>query len=182
VLKWNFIPFITSLCLLWFNPTRRGGAFIAPPEQKSRFWHLFVIQMTRKNLTFAKYLWHCLQYPYSILKWLLLVSKTHKLIVTNDCQQFLTHFEWFLAIFHISDVKSELSWFKQKVRKNDIFWAKTLFQKKFSRFFISPNPSYAKKSDQKGIKMGFYKGGFKSPPPTRCPFQRPLHIGLRVLL
>ena len=38
------------------NPTIRGGAFIAPPEQKWRFWHLFVIQMTRKNLTFPKYL------------------------------------------------------------------------------------------------------------------------------
>ena len=34
--------------LLRFNPTRRG-AFKAPPEQKSRFWHLFVIQMTQKN-------------------------------------------------------------------------------------------------------------------------------------
>ena len=32
-----------------------------------------------------------------------------KLIVTNDFQQFLTHFEWFLALFQISDVKPELS-------------------------------------------------------------------------
>ena len=32
-----------------------------------------------------------------------------KLIVTNDYQQFLAHFEWFLALFHISDVKPELS-------------------------------------------------------------------------
>jgi len=170
------------------------GAFKAPPLNKNLVLGTFLwSKWPPKKLTFPKYLWQCLPYSfgglkwqkrgfYSILKWLLLVSKTHKLIVTNDCQQFLTHFEWFLAIFHISDVKSELSWFKQKVRKNDIFWAKTLFQKKFSRFFISPNPSYAKKSDQKGIKMGFYKGGFKSPPPTRCPFQRPLHIGLRVLL
>ena len=28
-----------------------------------------------------------------------------KLIVTNDYQQFLPHFEWFLAHFQISDVK-----------------------------------------------------------------------------
>ena len=31
-----------------------------------------------------------------------------KLIVTNDYQQFLAHFEWFLALLHISDVKPEL--------------------------------------------------------------------------
>ena len=38
-----------------------------------------------------------------------------KLIVTNDYQQFLPHFEWFLAHFQISDAKPELSQFKQKV-------------------------------------------------------------------
>ena len=32
-----------------------------------------------------------------------------KLIVTNDYQRFLAHLDWFLAIFHISDVKPELS-------------------------------------------------------------------------
>ena len=32
-----------------------------------------------------------------------------KLIVTNDYQQFLPHFEWFLAQFQISDVKPEFS-------------------------------------------------------------------------
>ena len=32
-----------------------------------------------------------------------------KLIVTNDYQQFLPHFVWFLAQFQISDVKPELS-------------------------------------------------------------------------
>ena len=32
-----------------------------------------------------------------------------KLIVKNDYQRFLPHFEWFLAHFQISDVKSELS-------------------------------------------------------------------------
>ena len=35
--------------------------------------------------------------------------KNPKLIVTNDYQQFLPHFEWFLAHFQISDVKPELS-------------------------------------------------------------------------
>ena len=35
---------------------QEGGAFNARPEQKSYFWHLFVIQMTPKNFTFPKYL------------------------------------------------------------------------------------------------------------------------------
>ena len=51
------------------NPTRRGGAFNARPKQKLHFWHLFVIQMTRKNLTFPKYLWQCLPYSFGGLKW-----------------------------------------------------------------------------------------------------------------
>ena len=52
-----------------------------------------------------------------------------KLIVTNDYQQFLAHFEWFLALFQISDVKPELSSVDLKVSKNGIFWAKNQFQK-----------------------------------------------------
>jgi len=38
-----------------------------------------------------------------------------KLIVTNDYQQFLSHFDWFLALFQISDVKPELVPVKLKV-------------------------------------------------------------------
>ena len=74
-----------------------------------------------------------------------------KLIVTNDYQQFLAHFEWFLALFQISDVKPELSPVELKVCKNGIFWAKNLFQKNFSRLFLSPNQSYVKKLGQKGL-------------------------------
>jgi len=74
-----------------------------------------------------------------------------KLIVPNDYQQFLAHFEWFLALFQISDVKPELSPVELKVCKNGIFWAKNLFQKNFSRLFLSPNQSYVKKSGQKGL-------------------------------
>jgi len=74
-----------------------------------------------------------------------------KLIVTNDYQQFLAHFDWFLSIFQISDVKPELSPVKLKVRKNGIFWAKNLFQKKFPRLFLSPNKSYVKKLGQNGL-------------------------------
>ena len=54
-----------------------------------------------------------------------------KLIVTNDYQQFLAHFDWFLSIFHISDVKPALSPVKLKVRKNGIFGLKTYFKKYF---------------------------------------------------
>ena len=44
-----------------------------------------------------------------------------KLIVPNDYQQYLAHFEWFLALFQISDVKPELSPVELKVCKNGIF-------------------------------------------------------------
>ena len=74
-----------------------------------------------------------------------------KLIVTNDYQQFLANFNWFLSIFQISDVKPELSPFELKVSKNGIFWAKNLFQKNFPRLFLSPNQSYMKKSGQNGL-------------------------------
>ena len=52
-----------------------------------------------------------------------------KLIVPDDYQQFLAHFEWFLALFIFLMLTLELSWFKRKVRKNGIFWAKNLIQK-----------------------------------------------------
>ena len=44
-----------------------------------------------------------------------------KLIVPNDYQQFWVHFDWFLSIFQISDVKNLLSLFKLNVRKNRSF-------------------------------------------------------------
>ena len=74
-----------------------------------------------------------------------------KIIVTNDYQQFLTHFDWFLTLFQISDVKTELSPVELKVCKNGIFWAKNLFQKNFHRLFLSPNKSYVKKLGQNGL-------------------------------
>ena len=67
-----------------------------------------------------------------------------KVIVTNDYQQFLAHFDLFLSIFQISDVKPELLPVKLKVRKIGIFWARNLFQKNFPRLFLSPNKSYVK--------------------------------------
>ena len=61
-----------------------------------------------------------------------------KLIVTNDYQQFLAHFEWFLALFQISDVKPELSPVELKVCKNGIFGVKTYFKKIFLGYFCPP--------------------------------------------
>ena len=81
-----------------------------------------------------------------------------KLIVTNDYQQILAHFDWFLSLFQISYVKPELSPVELKVGKNGIFWAKNLFKKKFPRLFLSPNPSYAKMVP----KQVFTGAGFKS--------------------
>ena len=34
-----------------------AGGNILPPEEKLCFWHLFVIELTPKKLTFPKYLW-----------------------------------------------------------------------------------------------------------------------------
>ena len=74
-----------------------------------------------------------------------------KLIVTNDYQKFLAHFDWFLSLFKISDVKPKLSPVKLKVSKNGIFWAKNLFQNFCPRLFLSPNQSYVKKLGQNGL-------------------------------
>ena len=74
-----------------------------------------------------------------------------KLIVTNDYQQILAHFDWFLSLFQISYVKPELSPVKLKVGKNGIFWAKVQFQKIFLGYFCPPIKSYVKKLGQKGL-------------------------------
>ena len=50
-----------------------------------------------------------------------IVILDQKLIVPNDYLQFWAHFEWFLSLFQISDVKPELLLVKPKVHKNGIF-------------------------------------------------------------
>ena len=69
-----------------------------------------------------------------------------KLVVTNNYQQFLAHFDWFLALFQISDVKPELSPLELKVCKNSIFWAENLFRKIVLGYFCC-----VKKLGQKGL-------------------------------
>ena len=61
-----------------------------------------------------------------------------KLIVTNDYQKFWAHFEWFLSLFQISDVKPELSPVELKVSKNGIFGLKTYFKNFFLGYFCPP--------------------------------------------
>ena len=50
-----------------------------------------------------------------------------KLIVTNDYQKFWAHFDWFLSLFQISDVKPGLLPVKLKVRKIAFFGLKAYF-------------------------------------------------------
>ena len=56
------------LCNCWLLLTLQeaGGTLNTCTEEKLHFWHLFVIQMTRKNLTFPKYLWQCLPYSFGV--------------------------------------------------------------------------------------------------------------------
>ena len=72
-----------------------------------------------------------------------------KLNVTNDYQQFLAHFEWFLSLFQISDIKHEFMLVKLKVCKNGIFWAKNLIFKKFPKFIIVPQSKLCEKFGSK---------------------------------
>ena len=56
-----------------------------------------------------------------------------KLIVPNDYQQFWVHFDWFLSLFQIMDVKYLFSLIKLKVCKTCTFWYKILFFENFSK-------------------------------------------------
>ena len=136
------------------------------------FLHLFVMQLTPKNLTFPK----CLSYSLEGSKWqkkgfhnIFVIGRTKiwilkcgflaflgakmtkieiqnpKLFVINDYQQF-SHILSGFYHFQISDAKHEFMLVKLKVCKNGIFWAKNLILKKFPMLFLSPNPSYIKKS------------------------------------
>ena len=76
-----------------------------------------------------------------------MVFQTQKLTVTNNYQQFLAHFYWFLSLFQSSDVKPQLSPVKLKEHKNGIFLAKNIL-KRFPRLLLSSNQSYVKKLGQ----------------------------------
>ena len=78
-----------------------------------------------------------------------IVILDQKLIVSNDYLQFWVHFEWFLSLFQILDVKYLFSLFKLKIRKNRTFWSKILFFENFSMVIWSPTPSYVKKIGSK---------------------------------
>jgi len=61
-----------------------------------------------------------------------------KLIVSNDYQQFLAHFDWFLSLFQFSDVKPELSLVELKVCKNGFLGLKTYLKNIFLGYFCPP--------------------------------------------
>ena len=162
--KWCFdLNFQTSSSYFLLNPTLRGGLLKPPSEQKSCFWHLLWSKLPGKIWLFPNIydntshtlsgsqnglkrgfysifvlggpkiqIQNCVFLAFLWLKWTQLVSKT------NDYQQFLANFEWFLAVFQISDVKHELSPVELRVCKNGIFWAKNLFQKFFLGYFCPP--------------------------------------------
>ena len=52
---------------------------------------------------------------------------TLKLIVPDDYQQFWVHFEWFLALFHISNEKWLLSKVQTKSTQNGTLWSQNSF-------------------------------------------------------
>ena len=96
-----------------------------------------------------------------------------KLIVPNDYQQFWVHFEWFLSLFQILDVKQLLSLFKLKVRKNGTFLSQILFLKNFPMVFWSPTPSYAKNWVKLVLKQVFIGGVVYAPPVQQLIAQEP---------
>ena len=84
VILWTFNNYWT-LHPLFINPTPvRGGVLMAVPfsgSYNSFFLAFFEAKMTK------------------------IVILDQKLIVPNDYQQFWVHFEWFLSLFQILDVK-----------------------------------------------------------------------------
>ena len=59
-------------------------------------------------------------------------------IVTNDYQQLFAHFEWFLSLFQILDIKHEFLQVKLKVQIKGNFWAKNLIFENFPRLIWPP--------------------------------------------
>ena len=77
-----------------------------------------------------------------------------KLIVINDFQQFLAHFEGFLAFFQISVVKPELLLIKLKVQKMSLFGQKTDL-KKMSKVIFAPKSKLWEEIESKWPLNGF---------------------------
>ena len=113
--------------------------------KKGFFFSIFVVDSTDFRIMKISFL------AFFEAKMTKIVILDQKLIVPNDYQQFWVHFDWFLSLFQISDVKYLFSLFKLKVRKNRAFWSQTLIFKKFSMVFWSPTPSYVKKLGQNGL-------------------------------
>ena len=90
-----------------------------------------------------------------------------KLIVPHDYLQFWVHFEGFLSLFQILDVKQLFSQIKKKVHKNGTFLSQILFLKIFPKVFWSSIPSYAKNRVKLVPKFDFMGGGALNAPPVQ---------------
>ena len=95
-----------------------------------------------------------------------IVILDQKLIVPNDYLQFWAHFEWFLSLFQISEVKQLLSQFKLKVRKNGTFRSQNQFLKNFPVNLV-PQPFLCQKIGSNWSLNRFLQGGLKTPPPLQ---------------
>ena len=130
----NFVTFPTYLSII----------FGAQNGKKRGFQSIFVVGGTNFRIIKLGFL------AFFEAKMTKIVILDQKLIVPNDYLQFWAHFEWFLSLFQISEVKQLLSQFKLKVRKNGTFRSQNPFLKNFPMLFWSPKSSYAKKSGQIG--------------------------------
>ena len=87
-----------------------------------------------------------------------------KLIVTNDFQQFLAHFEWFLSLFQISEVNGYCCSSIEKYAKMVLFGLKTHFKIFFLGYFYPPTLSMPKNWVKIVPKQVFRGAGIKRPP------------------
>ena len=82
---------------------------VFPPQMLSSSWEGAIVQAVpiafAPVLKIAQKMWFFGLFRAKMTK---IGIQNPKLIVTNDYQQFLAYFEWFLALFQISDVKPEL--------------------------------------------------------------------------
>ena len=104
----------------------------AQNDEKRGFYSIFVVGSTNFRIIKFGFL------AFFEAKMTKIVILDQKLIVSNDYLQFWVHFDWFLSLFQILDVKYLFSLFKLKVRKNRTFWSKILFLKKFSMVYGPP--------------------------------------------
>ena len=76
---------------------------------------------TGTKIWIRKYVFFCLFWA----KMTKIGIQNPKLIVTNDYQKFWAHFDWFLSLFQISDVKPELLPVLESINSSENYQKKT---------------------------------------------------------